>query len=119
MHDRTRGVLAVDPTVLPMLVGAGLAVGPALVAFALGRASGRGAERRRLGEPLKPICSCEHGYGAHEDGGRCRQQVQRPSKWDGDGDVKRYEWVDCACRHYDGPEPLSSIGTWKPPELMP
>jgi hypothetical protein len=112
-------VHAVDPTTLSMLVGAGLAVGPALVAFVLGRASGRVAERRRLGEPVKPICSCEHGYGAHEDGRSCRQQVKRASKWGGDGDVKRYEWVECACRGYDGPEPLSSIAGWRPPELMP
>lgn len=50
-------------------------------------------------EPLRPVCSCGHGYGTHEDGRRCFGR-----------DEKRRNGVvhldECPCRRYDGPDPL-------------
>ena len=60
--------------------------------------------RRRTRTP-KLVCSCKHGYGAHENGGACRDEVKRPSRWSS-GYIMEYAWVECACMEYDGPEPL-------------
>jgi hypothetical protein len=48
--------------------------------------------------PLKPQCSCRHGYGHHENGLRCHA---RTSEYLNHRDV----WVDCTCQRYDGPDP--------------
>jgi hypothetical protein len=51
---------------------------------------------RRTARP-KLICTCGHGYGAHDPiEGMCGDQVHRTA----------LGWVDCPCRTYDGPDPL-------------
>lgn len=56
--------------------------------------------------PLRPVCSCTHGYGLHHDGRKCAGRVQEPSKYDTLGDPVAYVMADCRCTHYDGPDPL-------------
>ena len=90
------------------MVGAALAVIPAWVGWAIGRASGRTQGARRLETAPGLICSCGHGYGTHEDKQRCHGV-----------DTRRRNGVQeldpCPCRRYDGPEPLPRA--WTPIEL--
>ncbi|MCO1654273.1 hypothetical protein [Pseudonocardia humida] len=108
-----------DPTTLSMLVAPGWPWGPrwwpSRWAGCPGapRSAAASVSRSRRSAPASTATA------RTRDGRACRQQVKRASKWDSDGDVKRYEWVDCSCRHYDGPEPLSSIAGWRPPEPLP
>jgi hypothetical protein len=58
----------------------------------------------------KSYCSCKHGAGSHDpDDGHCRAQINRPKKWDKDGEPVGFEWVPCPCLTNDGPEPLAVI----------
>lgn len=77
------------------------------VALAIGIGIGR-AMRVKPPKPLTAVCTCEHGFGQHEDGHRCHGQVQR-SRWDKHGLHSGYDWVDCSCLRYDGPS-LSFLG---------
>jgi hypothetical protein len=52
-------------------------------------------------EPIKPICSCNHGYGSHVDGKRC--QAQALVQYDAYKSNK--ELQPCPCVRYDGPDP--------------
>lgn len=64
--------------------------------------------RPRPPEPLKPMCSCTHGYGTHDNATACQGQIKRESKWRKDTDpVRPVEWVHvpCPCLRYDGPSP--------------
>ncbi len=55
-------------------------------------------------EPLRPICSCSHGYGKHHEGAVCQGEVER-RHYNSYGDHSGHEWVHCACSRYDGPDP--------------
>lgn len=63
---------------------------------------------RRMGpkppEPLKPICSCSHGYGEHLEGAQCQGDQKRP-RYNKVGDWTGHEYVPCKCTRYDGPDP--------------
>ncbi|MGH7743271.1 MAG: hypothetical protein ACREQ5_00415 [Candidatus Dormibacteria bacterium] len=69
----------------------------------------------RIGRPVKAPkqpkleCSCGHGYGLHEENGACRGAFHRAAKWDSGGLPTYYEYAQCACRLYDGPEPLPRV----------
>ena len=54
--------------------------------------------RPRPPKPLRPMCSCKHGFGHHENGLRCHGQ--QTSHLNGTAYVD-----DCRCRRYDGPDP--------------
>lgn len=56
-------------------------------------------------EPLKPICSCEHGFGKHEDGGQCHGKVEEATRFSSGGAEIAWKQVQCTCRRYDGPDP--------------
>lgn len=65
-------------------------------------------------KPVKdpgPVCSCGHGYGQHENAGRCGAEAQRACDWTYGGSPMAWEYVRCACLSYDGPEPLPKVWT--------
>jgi hypothetical protein len=74
----------------------------AIVALLVGISIGR-SMRPTPPKPLQAVCSCEHGYGQHEDVGKCHGQVRRATKWNSLGDEKDWTWVQCPCQRYDGP----------------
>jgi len=88
-----------DP--LSLLAGGGL--------IATGWLVGRTNRKPPKLEPpkLDTICSCNHGYGSHENGNVCRAEVRRLR----DGCTSTYDWVPCPCLSYDGPEPLPRVWT--------
>lgn len=88
-----------------------LLVGGVLVAS--GWLGGRVSRKRSMPSQPESICSCEHGYGSHADGGKCATQVERPHYW-ANGCRNGYEWVLCPCLSYDGPEPLPRVWTTEP-----
>lgn len=102
---------------IDLLIGAGIAASAYSSGAGLGFRRGRKAERKKISEGPKLVCSCEHGYGAHDRGGECHGQTKRANKWDNAGFAHRWEYVPCPCMAYDGPEPLSSVMAWQPPEL--
>lgn len=57
--------------------------------------------RPRPPEPIKPVCSCKHGYGQHTDGRSCR--AKELTVYD-QYNSKRLQ--PCACSRYDGPDPV-------------
>jgi hypothetical protein len=88
----------------PISVVAGAAA--VLVGWLAGRVSRQPQAPKQAGA----LCSCDHGYGTHENGGQCHAQVERPHYW-GNGSRNGYEWVPCPCLSYDGPEPLPRVWT--------
>jgi hypothetical protein len=53
------------------------------------------------------ICSCSHGLGQHDEKqGTCHGQVLRKNMRNPRGDWIGDQWVNCTCRHYDGPQPI-------------
>jgi hypothetical protein len=104
-----------DPTSLTLIVGAGLAIGPGLVGFAIGRATGLAAGRREANRPAALECSCGHGYGSHANGDACNGKIDEPAKYDSFGKVIAWKKAPCTCLHYDGPEPLPRA--WTPTAL--
>lgn len=76
----------------------------ALVGFAVGALIGRHS-RPRPPEPLRPICSCGHGYGAHEDGRECKSEGRKADHWTEYGHADHWTAVPCQCLRYDGPNP--------------
>lgn len=71
-----------------------------LIGLAVGRRM-----RPKPPKPLKPICSCTHGFGSHEDGARCHGKVDEPTKFDMYGTERAWKKVQCTCLRYDGPDP--------------
>lgn len=49
--------------------------------------------------PIKPMCSCGHGYGHHEGGLHCHAIDQQ---YHG---MSVYTDRPCTCQRYDGPDP--------------
>lgn len=77
-----------------MLVGTGI--------FSFGYMTGVTARRgkNRTVKEVKPICGCNHSLSYHDpDTGRCH----------GWHKMTGYHPNQCACRHYDGPQPLPEI----------
>jgi len=69
------------------------------IAFVLAALGGVAVGRRmrpRPPTPLKPICTCGHGYGTHEHGRACGALVE---------DYYRDVMDPCPCTRYDGPDP--------------
>ncbi len=80
----------------------------ALFGTVLGLLVGR-RMRPRPPKPIKPqppVCTCRHGFGTHEGGKACAAEIQRPDKWNKDGDERGWTYVRCPCTNYDGPDPL-------------
>lgn len=88
-----------------VLVSALLAAFTALVVFLGGFFAGRRTSRA-IQPAKRPICSCEHGYGTHDEKGRCYGEIKRTAN-------SYSQWVRCPCRRYDGPEVVASF--WVPP----
>jgi hypothetical protein len=112
---------AMDPAMFNMLIGAVLVVGPSTIAWAAGRRSGRTAERRVANTAELLVCSCEHGFGTHDNGGACSGTSKRLLSSHNYGQSQDWEWVPCRCHSYDGPEPLPRVWTAFPqlPAALP
>lgn len=54
--------------------------------------------------PPAPICMCDHNFGDHVEGGRCKADIR---------DSYRRRIGGCACQVYVGPDPVLS-GHWTP-----
>lgn len=94
---------------LTLLAGAGLLA----AGWLAGHLTGRRAERRRLDKPREPICGCTHHLAAHDPKtSECTAAVERQLRNDRNS-MAGTDWVECACRRYVGPEPISSV--WVPP----
>jgi len=76
---------------------------PVALAVLAGMAAGRWVSRPPA--PLRPICSCSHGYGQHHEGAVCQGEVER-KHYRHNGVRSGYEWTHCACSLYDGPDPV-------------
>lgn len=77
-----------------------VAGGALLAGFYLGRATAP-----KVPEPLKPVCSCEHGYGTHAEGGLCKGAGREAIGWDIYGYATKWRTAPCVCQRYDGPDP--------------
>lgn len=72
--------------------------------------AGKRARKSPAPGPVKAICPCTHGIQTHVDlKGKCTVGVQKPCRWDSNGNPSDYRYVACACLHYCGPELISSI----------
>ena len=61
--------------------------------------------------PPKPACSCGHAVSFHDpETKRCHGKVHEKDY------AGFWNWVQCTCRRYDGPEPLPEFYA---PELNP
>jgi hypothetical protein len=67
-------------------------------------------------KPLELRCQCTHLYTSHRAGG-CRQQYRREFYYD-NGDRNGWEWMDCPCHGYLGPNP-EMLGLWSPGDKKP
>lgn len=74
--------------------------GIAVIAFLTGRKTAH----PRVPPPLKPVCSCEHGWGMHENGKKC-QATDEKSDYDPSVSMDVYRYLQCDCLKYDGPDP--------------
>lgn len=81
-----------------------ISLGVGAVLLMLGWLVGRRGRPKLVGA----VCSCGHGYGIHEDGKKCVAAVERPHYYS-NGTRNGYEWAQCACLCYDGPEPLPRV----------
>jgi hypothetical protein len=91
-----------DP--ISLLIGAAILLIGVVLGFVFGTF-------RRVLSPLeatpKAVCSCSHGLGQHDEKrGNCHGQVLRRSMRDKAGNWLGDQWVQCTCRHYDGPQPI-------------
>jgi hypothetical protein len=86
---------------------------PAAMGFLGGLVGARLTRRPPLPKTPALLCSCDHGYGIHAEGGLCRAQVRRVRN----GCTSVYDWVPCGCLVYDGPEPLPRV--WTSPGGLP
>jgi hypothetical protein len=83
---------------------------------------------REKNKPLQPPalrpCSCSHGFGVHEEGRSCQEQVKR-AHYTSLGERSGSEWVTCACLRFDGERPVlhedaeQIVRGWAPPEIKP
>lgn len=69
--------------------------------------------RRRTPHSPELICTCEDGYGTHDEKtGKCNGSIKRPNGWKVDRFLDRtvssYEYVPCPCLKYDGPIPIET-----------
>lgn len=69
-------------------------------------------------KPPRAICGCEHHFAMHDlRTGECFALVKKADGWTTGGSANHWTHVPCTCRHYTGPEPLSSI--FQPPPPLP
>lgn len=100
---------------IEMLVGAAIFGGGQAVGFLLGRRRRRPAIEAA---PVQPVCGCTHEWAYHDgQAGKCHGTVKVTVK-EGEPILDKgrryivghsgavYEWHECPCRRYSGPEPL-------------
>jgi hypothetical protein len=64
-------------------------------------------------KPLELRCQCGHLFTSHRPG-HCREAIRR-EHYDRDGDRSGWQWRDCTCSGYLGPDP-EMLGLWRPVE---
>lgn len=80
----------------------------AVICFLLGRYLP--ARKRHAEKPPKPVCGCAHHYSFYDpETSECHGAVDEPTKFDAYGHEIAWKKVQCACRHYTGPEPLPEM----------
>jgi hypothetical protein len=104
---------------LDLVVGAVLLAWGYVMGRGLGIRTGVQRERKKIAKGPELICTCKHGYGTHEHGGKCQGDEKRSVAWDSDGDPKGWRRISCPCLTYDGPQPMPTheqmIGFNSPP----
>lgn len=97
-----------DP--LTLAAGAGILAAGLLFGYVAGR-----RDRNRPARDPEPICGCGDHRAMHDpETGECHEKVEQ-SRWSPGGAHVGYDHVQCTCRQYVGPEPISSL--WSPPVL--
>ena len=97
-----------DP--VSLLVGGGL--------VCAGWVIGRTGRLRRTVKDPDPECGCEHHLAMHDrTTGECHGTVMVPVRYNLNGSPTAREPVQCECRQYTGPVPVTEI--WTPPTLPP
>lgn len=97
-----------------LVVGAGIAATAYSGGAGVGFRAGRRKERTQINKAPELMCSCEHGFGSHENSCKCHGETKRANKWDKDfGSARGWEYAPCPCVAY------ASIMSWKPPALPP
>lgn len=71
----------------------------------------------RIPDSARAVCACEHAYGKHLEGQQCLEEVKRESDWLADGTPFKWEYVQCKCQRYVGPEPVEIMGQMVMPSL--
>lgn len=79
----------------------------------VGIAIGRRMERLKKPELTKPLCPCGHFFGEHKNGGGCKVQYRRRHYTYG-GYRQGYEYVNCHCTQYHGPQPINAAELFNP-----
>ena len=74
--------------------------------FAVGAVFGRRLERQKRPEPIRPVCPCGHTVGEHKGEAACKAQIRR-KLYSRVGDDWGWQWVDCACTKYHGPQVIN------------
>lgn len=54
-------------------------------------------------------CTCGHFYSFHDKEGGCKKQLKFESKWHYEGFANGYEYRECECQVYDGPQPIETL----------
>lgn len=108
-----------------MIVAIAIAVGGLLSGTRIERRRSRRliaeAQAQAQAQAAKAMCACDHAFGVHVDGecqGKIRQETGRV--WDRNAlewNIS-YKWVQCPCRTYSGPPPLT-IDIWAPRPILP
>lgn len=88
-----------------VIVSTASSVAMLFIGYTLGRMYTQGVKPKPAAPP-KPICMCDHNYGSHEEGRRCKVAIF--------DDYYGRKIGNCACLLYVGPDPILS-GLWHPP----
>lgn len=74
----------------------------------------RELNRARPRTDPEPLCGCGHHVAHHEDPDvdskrPCRELMRVETVWNRSGEPIRWDWRECTCTHYVGPEPLPTF----------
>lgn len=66
---------------------------------------------RKGPKPVQAVCGCKHHHSMHDpETGACNARERgNPLRWAGNGNPVEWDWLDCPCLCYSGPEPLPTL----------